>query len=446
MKKDILALSLLICFAACYGSHEPATVNDSNTPLHLLKPVYEVPYGVPTASDIKSSVDKVKAFIESATPMAMVDEDHLQQGTFRLTSYEWGVTYQAMLAAGRRMSDASYTRYATDRMRFLAEQYPHFKSMYEQKGQTDPQMRSVVHPQALDDAGAVCTAMIKAQLADSTLALLPLIENYVDYIMYHEYRLSDGTFARRRPLVDAVWLDDMFMGIPALAWYGRLEGGQPYYDEAVRQVRLFAQKMWVEEKQLFRHGWVASMAEHPSFHWARANGWAILTLTEVLDALPEDYPDRDFVLQLLQKHAYGLLQYQSSEGFWHQLIDRSDSYLETSATAIYAYCIAHGICEGWLDALVCGPSVLLAWNAVSTKITADGQVEGTCVGTGMGFDPAFYYYRPVHALAAHGYGPVIMAGAEVCRLLECFHPQMNDSAVQFYTEDYSDKGPIFSLP
>ena len=152
------------------------------------------------------------------------------------------------------------------------------------------------------------------------------------------------------------------------------------------------------------------------------------------------------MLQLLQKHAYGLLQYQSSEGFWHQLIDRSDSYLETSATAIYAYCIAHGICEGWLDALVCGPSVLLAWNAVSTKITADGQVEGTCVGTGMGFDPAFYYYRPVHALAAHGYGPVIMAGAEVCRLLECFHPQMNDSAVQFYTEDYSDKGPIFSLP
>lgn len=446
MKKDILALSLLICFAACNGSHEPAAVNDSNTPLHLLKPVYEVPYGVPTASDIKSSVDKVKVFIESATPMAMVDEDHLQQGTFRLTSYEWGVTYQAMLAAGRRMSDASYTRYATDRMRFLAEQYPHFKSMYEQKGQTDPQMRSVVHPQALDDAGAVCTAMIKAQLADSTLALLPLIENYVDYIMYHEYRLSDGTFARRRPLVDAVWLDDMFMGIPALAWYGRLEGGQPYYDEAVRQVRLFAQKMWVEEKQLFRHGWVASMAEHPSFHWARANGWAILTLTEVLDALPEDYPDRDFVLQLLQKHAYGLLQYQSSEGFWHQLIDRSDSYLETSATAIYAYCIAHGICEGWLDALVCGPSVLLAWNAVSTKITADGQVEGTCVGTGMGFDPAFYYYRPVHALAAHGYGPVIMAGAEVCRLLECFHPQMNDSAVQFYTEDYSDKGPIFSLP
>ena len=112
-------------------------------------------------------------------------------------------------------------------------------------------------------------------------------------------------------------------------------------------------------------------------------------------------------------------------------MDKNDSYLETSATAIYAYCIARGINKGWLDAKAYGPMALLAWNAAATKVNAKGQVEGTCVGTGMGFDPAFYYYRPVNNYAAHGYGPVLLAGAEMYRLLENHPYHINDSAVQF---------------
>ena len=49
-------------------------------------------------------------------------------------------------------------------------------------------------------------------------------------------------------------------------------------------------------------------------------------------------------------------------------------------------------------------------------MNAKGQVEGTCVGTGVGWDPMFYMYRPVHVLAAHGYGPVLLAGAEMIEL------------------------------
>jgi hypothetical protein len=73
---------------------------------------------------------------------------------------------------------------------------------------------------------------------------------------------------------------------------------------------------------------------------------------------------------------------------------------------------------------------LLAWNAVSTKINPMGQVEGTCVGTGLGFDPAFYYYRPVSPFAAHGYGPTLLAGAEVITMLKNNKFEINDSTVQ----------------
>ena len=64
------------------------------------------------------------------------------------------------------------------------------------------------------------------------------------------------------------------------------------------------------------------------------------------------------------------------------------------------------------------------------QINEKGQVEGTCVGTGMAFDPIFYYYRPTNVFAAHGYGPVLLAGAEIINLIKNYSATMNDSSIQ----------------
>ncbi|MBQ5997582.1 MAG: glycoside hydrolase family 88 protein, partial [Bacteroidales bacterium] len=44
-------------------------------------------------------------------------------------------------------------------------------------------------------------------------------------------------------------------------------------------------------------------------------------------------------------------------------------------------------------------------------------VEGTCVGTGVAYEPGFYYNRPTSVNAAHGYGPVLLAGCEVFKMM-----------------------------
>ena len=75
---------------------------------------------------------------------------------------------------------------------------------------------------------------------------------------------------------------------------------------------------------------------------------------------------------------------------------------------------------------------MLAWNAVATKVNDKGQVEGTCVGTGMAFDPAFYYHRPINVFAAHGYGPTILAAAEMYRMMSKNAFKINDSSLQYY--------------
>lgn len=454
----IVILVLFIQPLLAQNSTQKEKINDSNTPLHLMKPDYNTPYGVAKQSDVKAVLDRVLLFLEKATPTKVINKETkteitdfskidknslLDRGQFRLASYEWGVTYAAMLLAAETTGDKRYSKYVSDRFIFLSKVAPYFRNL-QKEGIVDPQMRQILHPEALDDAGAVCSAMIKAQLAGIKFDGRLLIDNYMDYIMNEEYRLADGIFARNRPQHNTVWLDDMFMSIPAIANMGKLTGDNKYFDEAVKQIMLFKQRMWLPEKKLFRHGWVEAMTDHPSYHWARANGWAILTLVEVLDVLPENYKGRDDVLKLYQEHVQGLAALQSGEGLWHQLLDKNDSYLETSATAIYTYCIAHGINKGWINALAYGPVAIYGWNAVSTKVNAIGEVEGTCVGTGMGFDPAFYYYRPTHKYAAHGYGPVILAGGEIIRLLKKTHPKMNDSAVQFYPEEQKTEEPIFT--
>ena len=69
-------------------------------------------------------------------------------------------------------------------------------------------------------------------------------------------------------------------------------------------------------------------------------------MCEVLDVLPENHPDRAAIMQLMRAHLKGLAALQHHDGYWHQLLDRNDTYLEASATAIYTYCFAHAISKG----------------------------------------------------------------------------------------------------
>ena len=447
IRKASLALALAGACQVAQAQTQPAKVSDTNTPLHAMQPDYPTPYGKTSVADVTKVLNRVHAYLDGATPARMVDQktgktvtDYkklnsnavMEQGDFRLTSYEWGVTYAGMLLAGEATGDQRFTNYTTQRLNFLADLAPYYRNEMKKNPQVETPLRQVLAPHALDDAGAMCAAMIKASRYGVTKAdLRPLIDNYMDYISNKEFRLADGTLARNRPLPNTIWLDDLFMSVPALAQMGKLTGERRYYDDAVKQVVQFSERMFNKEKGLYMHGWVQGMEPHPQFHWARANGWAVMTLVELLEVLPQDHPSYPKVMEQLRAHVKGLASYQAGEGFWHQLIDRNNSYLETSATAIYTYSIARAINRGWIDRQAYGPMVLLAWNAVATKVNDKGQVEGTCVGTGMGFDPAFYFYRPINVYAAHGYGPVLLAGAEIINLLKGSKYEMNDSSVQF---------------
>ncbi|HEY6913417.1 MAG TPA: hypothetical protein VI413_01985, partial [Paludibacter sp.] len=193
MKKSILFLSLIAAFSckAQQAANTAEKINDSNTPLHLMKPEYKTPYGVAKPEEVKAVIDRILVFLEKATPTKVINKDTkveitdfskidknslLERGQFRLASYEWGVTYAGMLLAAETSGDARYSKYVSDRFSFFASVAPYFEKL-RKEGIVDPQMRQILHPEALDDAGAVCSAMIKAQIARIKFNGRPLIDN-----------------------------------------------------------------------------------------------------------------------------------------------------------------------------------------------------------------------------------------------------------------------------
>jgi rhamnogalacturonyl hydrolase YesR len=176
--------------------------------------------------------------------------------------------------------------------------------------------------------------------------------------------------------------------------------------------------MFVTSKGLWMHGWVQEMSPHPAFHWGRGNGWAFMAMAELLSVMPKDHPQRARVLDIFKAHAEGLRRVQASSGLWHQLLDRPDSYEETSSSAMFVFGMARGINLGWLSRGTYTPVVLRGWNGLTNKVNSLGQVEGTCIGTGLGWDDTFYLNRPTDVNATLGYGPVFHAGAEVIYLLQ----------------------------
>lgn len=414
--------------SAVSGQRSNAAITDVNDAATRLPPPYPIPYLNPSEAAVKTVMDRVLGYIERETPIGMVDaagasvsvdrlngESKFRQG-FRLTSYEWGVTYAGALLAGEVTGDQRYTRYAADRINFVADVAAHYRRLGGDPHQTP--VRNMLAPDRLDDSGAMSAALIKAQrtgLANANVR--PQIEVYLDWISKRQFRMGDRTLARQRPLPVTLWLDDLYMSVPGLAQMGALTGERGYHDDAVRQILQFSRRMFVADKGLYMHAWAEGMDPHPAFHWGRANGWAIMAMVELLEVLPASHPGRAAVLKQLRMHVAGLARLQSGVGLWHQLLDRPDSYLETSASAMFTYSMARAINRGWINRRTYAPVAMIGWNGVSTKVSGVGEVQDVSVGTGVAFDPAFYYFRPRHVRAAHGYGPVLLAGAEIIAML-----------------------------
>ncbi len=397
-------------------------------------PVYEIPYVYPSEEGIMEVLNRIRTYYESTSVQKIVDSETGKEITdfssFNKNaavspgfSSEWSYTHGVVLSAFEYIDDVTGDkRFFNDNIKFydfVTNNLPYFRNNEDKlnRERIRPWGR-ILNFHALDDCGSIGAAMIKTYLKTKNEAYLGLINQTEDHISNNQFRLDDGTLARHRPQYQSIWADDIYMSVPFLVNMGVLSGDNKYFDDAIKQILQMADRLYIPNKELFDHGWNVTSGDYdPRFYWGRANGWTLMSMVEVLSIVPEDYPGRDEVMHLYRSMIRSLAGLQDGTGFWHNMLDKTDTYLETSCTAMFTFAVAKGINEGWINH-VYGPVALTGWNAIKSRVLENGAVDGTCEGTTFAHDNTYYYHRGKSIYATHGYGPVLYAGAEMIRLLQ----------------------------
>jgi len=335
-------------------------------------------------------------------------------GEWRYTN---GVINMAMLNLGQFLNDPKYTDFTKHHIAFAFDNYQYFKNKYQgEKSAYSYPFGQMIRMGELDDCGAMGASIIEVYQIDKKSEYRGYIDKAAHHIIQEQERLNDGTLVRRFPHEMTLWGDDLYMSVPFLARMGNLTGDWKYYDDGVRQVLNFSKYLWDPQEQLYFHNYYSDVDRQGVAHWGRVNGWIMMAQVHLLDYLPENHPLRKQILDNLRRQILGVAKYQDGNGLWHQVLDRSDSYEETSCTAMFVYSIAHAVNKGWIDSRYA--SIALAgWKGLKQhEITDDGLIKNVCVGTGIQDNMAFYYNRPAHLEDKHAIGSVIDAGVAIIKL------------------------------
>ncbi|MEW6202687.1 MAG: glycoside hydrolase family 88 protein [bacterium] len=233
---------------------------------------------------------------------------------------------------------------------------------------------------------------------------LRIAERTVKMIMKKFPRADDGTLYHIVP--GQVWIDEVFMLTPLLAHFGVIAGRAEYIDEAIRQIFLVRGHTLDGATGLSRHRWSAEDDTRSPAVWARGNGWVVMAIAEVLDVLPADNERHDELVGELKSYVETLSRYQDASGLWHTVIDRSDSYLETSASAMFIVGFKKALKEDWVSEKY-RENLERAIRGLISKIAEDGSIAGVSGPTNPG-DFTHYQSIPIGE-HPYGYGAVLLA-------------------------------------
>src|SRR5436190_24347996 len=107
-----------------------------------------------------------------------------------------------------------------------------------------------------------------------------------------------------------LWSDGVFMSLPFLARYGQMFGDSKYTnDEVVKQMLIYYKHLndpatgllWHAYDESGAQAWANPVTHHSAYHWCRAIGWFGMTLIQILEILPKDYPKRNELIQIMNQ-------------------------------------------------------------------------------------------------------------------------------------------------
>jgi unsaturated rhamnogalacturonyl hydrolase len=208
-----------------------------------------------------------------------------------------------------------------------------------------------------------------------------------------------------------LWVDSLFMFGGVLIRWGEEEGDQAAIDEFAMQHTIFTDLLQKEPGWYkHAHDWLGNQDE--DVYWGRGNGWVAAATADYLRVLLARGEKDKAARQALEKLFAAIISTQDSQsGLWWTVVNRpGETYLETSASALFAYSLARAWRYGFADDSVL-PTVEQAVAGVRAMIQTDAQDRPVVTGiSGPTMAGSFEYYRDIPVLddLPFGLGAVLL--------------------------------------
>ncbi|MDP8224681.1 MAG: glycoside hydrolase family 88 protein [Candidatus Lernaella stagnicola] len=211
------------------------------------------------------------------------------------------------------------------------------------------------------------------------------------YVFEQADRLPDGALVHMGwTTPQQIWVDSLFMATPFLEEAGALDNDADCFAEAELQFRVFAEHLQDPDAGMYRHRYDAndeSVTPVEADFWGRGNAWVIAASGTAARLLPEDLAGRAAVVQRFVTQAEAMAALQDENGRWHTIMNRPDTYLETSVGPLFAYGVYQAATVETIDEdlLVAADNALLgALDQVVADEHGNALLLGTSYGTGPG--------------------------------------------------------------
>ena len=246
---------------------------------------------------------------------------------------------------------------------------------------------------------------------------VPYLEQWADWVMYDMPR-TDGDGLQHMtygpPNTNQLWDDTLMMTVLPLAKIGKLFNRPEYLEEAKKQFLIHVRYLADKKTGLWYHGWTfEGNHNYAEALWARGNCWITIAIPEIIDILElkEGNFLREFLIDVLKNQIQALAELQHESGLWHTLLDDSTSYLESSATAGFAYGILKSIHKRYVGQEYMSV-VEKAVTGLLNEIDETGAVQKVSIGTGMGDSLDFYKEIGITTMP-YGQSLTVLAFAEL---------------------------------
>lgn len=276
--------------------------------------------------------------------------------------------------------------------------------------------------QATKNVNTVCPFLTLAYRYEDTndRTLRPYLEAWADYVMYQMPRTQSGGIQHivyNSENHQQLWDDTLMMSVLPLTKIGQIFDKPEYVEEAKYQFLTHIEYLMDRETGVWFHGWTFEGNHNfANARWARGNSWVTIAIPDFLELLnlPEHDAYRRHLLHILNRQVEALAKYQQDSGLWCTLLDDSDSYVEASATAGFAYGILKAVRLRYIDEKYAAMAYKAVDALISDFINPSGELINVSFGTAMGKDLTYYRQIPLTSMP-YGQAMAILCLSEYLR-------------------------------